>query len=280
MSYQKREDGQVLLISLLVLSIATTLALSLISRSTTDVTISNQISESSRAFSAAEAGIEEALKSGVGTSGAQVLNAGTSYTVSKADIAGASGAYVFPKKISQAATETLWLVNHNADGTLIETPTYTASAIDVCWSQETTTPAMIVSVVYKTAGGLYQVARGAYDPDSGRALTNNFSGVTSSTGGCGTGTGTTYKQTISFGSFSPAITPASDTLLMLRLQPLYADTNLAVTASGVLPIQGNKLESTGTSEGGLVRKIVVYQQYRSPPSVFDSVIYSQGSFGH
>ena len=272
MRYKRHQEGQVLLISLLVLSIATTVALSLISRSTTDVTISNQISESSRAFSAAEAGIEEALKLGVGTSGAQVLNAGISYTVSKADIGGAPGAYVFPKKISTGTTETLWFVNHNADGTLIETPTYTATAIDVCWSQEATIPAMIVSVLYKTAGGLYQVARGAYDPDSGRAITNNFSGVTSSSGGCGDGS-TTYKQTITF-------TAEMDTLLMLRMQPLYADANIAVSASGVLPIQGSKLESTGTSESGLARKIVVYQQYRSPPSVFDSVIYSQGSFGH
>lgn len=272
MSNQKPQEGQVLLISLLVLSIATTVALSLISRSTTDVTISNQISESSRAFSAAEAGIEEALKSGVGTSGAQVLTAGISYSVSKADIGGSAGVYVFPKKISPGATETLWLVNHNADGTLIETPTYTAGTIDVCWSSETVTPAMIISVVYKTAGGEYRVAKGAYDPNGTRRATNNFSSVTASDGGCGAGTGTTYKQTISLVGF--------DTLLMLRLQPLYADTNLAVNASSALPLQGSKIESTGTSEGGLARKIVVYQQYRSSPSVFDSVIYSQGAFGH
>lgn len=277
---QTRQSGQIVLISLLVLSIATTIALSLIGRSTTDVTISNQITESSRAFSAAEAGIEEALKSGVGTSGAQVLTAGVSYTVAKADIGGAAGAYVFPKKVSRGVTETLWLVNHNPDGTLSETPTYTSAGIDVCWSSETTTPAMSVSIFYKTAGGSYRVARGSYDPDSTRALTNNFSAVTATTGGCGAGTGTTYKQTISFGAFTPAIVPATDTILMMRLAPVYADTNLAVSATTALPLQGSKLESTGISGTGITRKIVVYQQYRSAPSVFDSVIYSQGSFGH
>lgn len=275
-----RQSGQVLLISLLVLSIATTVALSLIGRSTTDVTISNQISQSSRAFSAAEAGIEEALKTGVGTVGAQVLTAGVTYNVAKADIGGAAGAYVFPKKVIRGTTETLWLVSHNADGTLIEIPTYTTANIDVCWSQETTTPAMIVSVVYKTSGGQYRVAKAAYDPNSTRAATNKFSGVTFTSGGCGAGTGTTYKQAITFGSFTPIIDPVSDTLLMLRLQPVYADTNLAVNATGMLPTQGSKLESSGTSETGITRKIVVYQQYRSPPSLFDSVIYSQGSFGH
>ncbi|MDP1722702.1 MAG: hypothetical protein Q8L37_05830 [Candidatus Gottesmanbacteria bacterium] len=277
---QTRQSGQIVLISLLVLSIATTIALSLIGRSTTDVAISNQITESSRAFSAAEAGIEEALKTGVGTSGAQVLTAGVTYAVAKADIGGALGAYVFPKKVSRGTTETLWLVNHNADGTLIETPTYTSPTIDVCWSQESVTPALSVAIVYKTAGGLYRMARGSYDSDSTRALTNKFSGVTASTGGCGAGTGTTYKQTITFGSFTPAVVPASDTLLMVRIVPLYADASIAVNTTSALALQGSKLESTGTSGNGITRKIVVYQQYRSPPSVFDSVIYSQGSFGH
>ncbi|MBI3342668.1 hypothetical protein HY032_00745 [Candidatus Gottesmanbacteria bacterium] len=274
------QEGQVLLISLLVLSIATTVALSLIGRSTTDVTISNQISESSRAFSAAEAGIEDALKTGAGSAGAQVLTAGVTYTVTKDAIGGAAGAYIFPKKVSRGTTETLWLVGHNADGTLAEAPTYTASGIDICWSSESTTPAMVVSVVYKSAGGQYRVARGAYDPDSTRASTNKFSSVTASAGGCGAGTGTTYKQTVTFGSFTPAINPVSDTLLMLRLEPVYADVSLAVNTPGALPLQGNKLVSTGASQGGIARKIVVYQEYRSPPSIFDSVIYSQGSFGH
>lgn len=287
-TFKNHQEGQVLLISLLVLSIVTTVALSLIGRATTDVSISNQINESSRAFSAAEAGIEEALQSGSGTQGAQVLTAGVTYDVTKADIGGESGAYVFPKKVSRAATETLWLVNHDdndidGDGDrteLVETPTYTAAGIDVCWSEESTTPAMSVAIFYKTAGGSYRVARGSYDPDSTRALTNNFSGVTESSGGCGAGTGTTYKQTITFGAFTPAIVPASDALLMMRLAPVYADTNLAVNATNALPLQGSTLVSTGTSGTGVTRKIVVYQQYRSPPSIFDSVIYSQGSFGH
>lgn len=280
MRHRSSQEGQVLLISLLVLSIATTVALSLIGRSTTDVTISSQITQSSRAFSAAEAGIEEALKSGAGSLGVQVLTAGVTYNVTKADIGGAAGVYLFPKKVSRGTVETLWLVNHDGSGQLVETPTYTQPTIDVCWSSESVTPAMIISVFYKTAGGAYRVAKGAYDPDETRALTNKFSGATAMTGGCGAGTGTTYKQTIPFGGFTPAIVPSTDTLLMLRLQPLYADTLLAVNTTGALPLQGSRLESTGTSETGVTRKILVYQQFRAPPPLFDSVIYSQGSFGH
>lgn len=272
MRYRRSQEGQVLLISLLVLSIATTVALSLIGRSTTDVAISTQVTESSRAFSAAEAGIEEALKTGSVSSGAKVLTAGVTYNVTRADIGGAAGVYVFPKKVSRGMVETLWLVNHDGSGGLVEIPTYTQPTIDVCWSSETVTPAMIVSVAYKTAGGAYRVTKGAYDPEGARALTNKFSGVTAMTGGCGAGSGTTYKQTVTLAGM--------DTVLMLRLAPVYADSVLAVNATGAIPLQGGKLESTGTSETGVSRKIVVYQQFRASPPLLDSVIYSQGSFGH
>ena len=269
------QSGQVLLITLLVLSIATTIVLSLIGRTTTDVAISNQIAESSRAFSAAEAGIEEALKTGVG-SGAQVLSPGVSYSVQTFGIGGVAGVYQFLNRTPVGSAETVWLVNHGTDGTLVETPTFTSSFLDVCWTSETTTPAVLVSIFYKTSGGSYRVARGAYDPNATRAAANKFSGVTG-TSGCGSGT-TTYRQTISFASFTPVINPASDTLLALRLQPVYSDTAFAVSASTALPLQGSKIESVGTSGTGVTRKIIVFQSYHAPSSLFDSVIYSEGSF--
>lgn len=271
------QRGQVLLISLLVLSVATTVVLSLIGRSTTDVSISNQVAQSSRAFSAAEAGIEESLKTGVGSGGAQILTDGIQYNVIKTGIGGDTGVYAFPQKTTRGTSETLWLVGHNdADGTLIEADKYRGDAIDVCWSDATPKAALLVSVFYKTFGGQYRVTRGAYDPDGTRAATNKFSAPTTTSGGCGDGN-TTFKQTITFSDFS--ITPATDTLLMLRVQPMYADTLLAINASGTLPSQGNRLESSGTTDAGITRKIVVYQQYRSPLSIFDYAIYSQGSFG-
>ncbi|OGG30729.1 hypothetical protein A2973_03080 [Candidatus Gottesmanbacteria bacterium RIFCSPLOWO2_01_FULL_49_10] len=274
------ESGQILLITLLVLTIATTVVLSLIGRTTTDVSISNQIAESSRAFSAAEAGIEASLKSG--TTGVQTLSGATSFDVQRADIGNAAGIYQFPKKVVKGTTETLWLVDHNANGSLDEHPTFTASSLDLCWSSESTIPAMEVTVLYKTAPPTseYRVAKGAYDPDpdGARRSANNFSTVTAATGGCGVGTNTTYRQRITFGSFFPVIDPTSDTLLMLRVQPVYSDAAIVVSTVAPLPLQGTQITSTGSSGTGVSRKIVVFQQFRSPPSIFDSVIYSQGSF--
>lgn len=275
-----QQSGQIVLITLLVLTIATTVALSLVSRTTTDTTITNQIEESSRAFSAAEAGVEEALKSGLGSGGTQVLSGEqASYNVTVASIGGAAGVFEFPKKTIRGVTETLWLVNHDAGGALIETPTYTDSTIGVCWSSETTTPAIIATLLYKeSSDDSYRVAKAAFDPDATRAATDNFSS-TYTAGGCGGSTATAYKATITFSSLSATINPATDTLLALRVRPVYSDTKLAIDTgiTQVLPLQGNKIDSTGSTAGGTNRKIVVYQQYRSPATIFDAAIYSQGS---
>ncbi|MBI3577584.1 hypothetical protein HY086_06110 [Candidatus Gottesmanbacteria bacterium] len=278
MTSLRGDSGQVLLITLLVLSVATTIVLSVISRATTDVAISNQIAESQRAFSAAEAGIEEILQSGVAPSGAQILSPGVTYVVQKADIGGAAGVYQYPSKTPAGSGETLWLVNHNANGTLVESPTYTAATLDICWSAETTTPAVVASVLYKS-GGVYKVARAAVDPDPTRAATNKFSQPTATTGGCGSTSLTTYKQTLTFANFTPAINPASDTLIWLRMSPLYAETKFAVAAPVAIPLQGSRVESSGSTTAGTTRKIVVYQQYRAPTSIFDAVVVSGGNFG-
>ena len=65
----RNQRGQALLIVVLVMAVALTIGLAVVSRSITDIKISRQEEESARVFSVAEAGIEEALKLGSGTSG-------------------------------------------------------------------------------------------------------------------------------------------------------------------------------------------------------------------
>ncbi|MCX6793787.1 MAG: pilus assembly PilX N-terminal domain-containing protein [Candidatus Gottesmanbacteria bacterium] len=272
-----RQTGQIALIALLVLTIATTVGLSLIARTTTDVSVTRNIEESTRAFSAAEAGIEETLKSGIASDFTIDPALSVKYSTTIVPAGGGVGSpFVFPQKTLKENTETVWLVDHDAiTGKIIETPTYIKNTIDVCWSSETTTPALIVSVLYKTSGGAYQVAKAAYDPDGSRA--NNFSPPTASSGGC-TGTNTTYRSRIRF--FDLSITPAVDTLIALRIRPVYTGTLIAIAPAPAqaLPIQGNQIQSVGTAGSDVNRKIIVYQQYRTPDSIFDYAVYSQGSF--
>jgi len=267
------KKGQILLITLLVLSVAMTIALALLARTTTDISISNQIEESSRAFSAAEAGIEEALKTG--TSNSVVLSPGVTYNVTVATVGGAAGVYTFPRTTLRDNTESLWLVEHNPDGSLNETLTYMNPTIDLCWSTQTTAPALVATILYKR-GSAYAIAKGAWDPDAVRRSTNQFSQPTAAAGGCGSAS--MYRQLVTFSDFG--INPASDILLAIRLRPTYNNTQIAVNAAGVLPLQGNRIESTGTTTTGVTRRVIVYQQYRSPGTIFDAVIYSQSSFGH
>jgi Tfp pilus assembly protein PilX len=275
MNRKNYHSGQAALIALLVLTIASTLGLSLIARTTTDVSVTRNIEESSRAFSAAEAGVEETLKSGA-ASEAVVIDPtlGVSYSVKVDPVGGTANSLVFSQKTLKENTETVWLVAHSDPDTIVETPVYTANTIDVCWSSEPTTPAIVVSILYKKFGGSYQVARAAYDPDGTRA--NNFSLPTALSGGCGAATNTTYRSTIRFSDYS--INPVNDTIIALRIRPVYSGTLIAVKPAQDLPVQGNLIQSTGKSGTEVNRKIVVYQQFRAPTSIFDYAVYSQGSF--
>lgn len=269
-----------LLITILVLTVATTIALSLIGRATTDLSMSNQLEESTRAFDAAEAGIESALKTGA-TQTNVAIGTGTNYSVTVNTIGGASGVFEAAQKTTQGTTETVWLVKHKADGSLDETPFYTLNSLPVCWSQPSAggvKAALIITVLYKKGSdGSYASTKVAVDPDA--ATRNNNFDSTVGVSGCGLGD---FQTTLNFLSLGMKLTGASaDTLLALRIRPEYADATLAVDGGTLgVPPQGSRIESTGTTGTGVARKIVVYQQYRSAASIFDSVIYSQSNFGH
>ncbi|EKD87263.1 MAG: hypothetical protein ACD_36C00174G0011 [uncultured bacterium] len=273
----KRQSGQIVLITLLVLAVGVTVALSVIGRTTIDTSISGQVEESARAFSAAEAGIEEALRSGQGTAGAQVLTSGITYTTTVNALGGVIGDYKFPKKTPIAATDTFWFVEHNADGTISEIVTYGGDNIDICWSRGNPETAVVISLLYRnSADGTYQVARDAFDPDSSRADTNNFTKISSASTGCGLEN--VHKKTLSFASYS--IQPNQDILIALRFRPVYADAQFAFSSGSGLPLQGSRIESVGTTQTGVTRKVVVDNTYTSAPTLFDAAVYSQSSFGY
>ncbi len=275
----KGSQGQILLITLLILTVATTIALSLIGRATIDLSMSNQLEESTRAFDAAEAGIEQALKTGNGTNQPVTLASGVTYNVSVNSIGGATGVFQMAHKTLQNSTETLWLVEHTEEGLLNESPYYTAPTIELCWSRETSpapASAVGVSVVYRrSSDSTYQIARLAIDPAT-VTRDNGFNRTNFNTIGCGLGY---YGTTITFATLG--ITPTSDTILALRVRPFYADATIAINGgASQIPKQGNQIESVGETGTGVSRKVVVYQQYRAPQSIFDSVIHSDGEFRH
>lgn len=63
----RKNSGQVALVALLVMTVLLTVGLAAATRSITDIRISTETEESARAFSAAEAGIEDALRQDLST---------------------------------------------------------------------------------------------------------------------------------------------------------------------------------------------------------------------
>jgi len=260
--------GQVLLITVLVLSMAITIALSLIGRSVTDVGMSRNIEESARAFSAAEAGIEEALRLGtvLSPSGPTPYGDGLTYEVTSNIIGGAIGSYTLPMT-QQGQTASVWLVEHTDDNLINEGAPY-SGRLTIKWkaASDAQIPALEIALYYKNASGVYTVQRGAYDPVSARRSINKFSSVVPVEPG-----GLVYSQ--------PIVLPVG-TPLFIRIRPYYFGTAITVDAGGVLPKQGFEIVSTGQTAGGVTRKIVVRRQYPLPSTIFDYAVYSQNTFIH
>lgn len=256
-----RNSGQALLVILLIMAVALTIGLAVTSRTVTDVEISGNTEEAARAFSAAEAGIEEALVwTGTGDLPPGDLSGGVTYMTTKSGLGGGQ-VFVFPQDISRDEIKTLYLADYGTGGTL--TQFYTASTIDLCWNDD----AAIEASLYYDSGG-YKVARYAVDSIS-RDPTNNFEMAES--GGCA---GLEHKKTLNF----PTGTP-----LFLRIRVLYVGSTKvgvsAVEAGGTLPAQGVKIVSTGLA-GTSTRKVEVIRMHPAPPGIFDFLLYSGSDLKH
>ncbi len=275
-NFQFYEAGQIVLILVLLTIVGLTIGLSLISRSITDIRISSQIEQSNRAFSAAEAGIESALRGAVvgGPTGTVSLP-GASAKYQVADL-GSSGIYTFPAATAETP-QTVWLVPHNEDGTINESgSSYPANRyLDICWGETGSggVPAVIISLFYKE-GTAYKLAKGAYDPDA-VARGNNFNLADSAGNYCGGSF--RYRVRITPTSNFGLNPPPATTLLALRILPLYASTAVAIEpqTGQSLPSQGKKITSVGQTETGVVRKIEVTEEYKSLPSVFDFTLFTE-----
>jgi Tfp pilus assembly protein PilX len=269
-----RQSGQALLIILLVMAVGLTIALSIISRSVTDIRISQEEEESARAFSAAEAGIEESLK--LGSAATTVSFEGIDVQVTGTDRGGGPN-FVFDEPAVEGETQTLWLISHDADGGLIESPFYTQNTLEVCWQKTDPETALEVTIFYKDAADdNYKVARGAYDSEA-VSRGNNFSSPDA--GNCSGLAQFERRKSLNLGDFG--ITPATDTLIALRLRSLYNQTEIGVVGTGgdpggLIPTQGKCYESTATTETGVSRKVRQCQSYPAPPAIFDYVLFSGG----
>ncbi len=286
----KSQSGQTLLLVLLSMAVILTIVLSILSRSITDITITSKEEEALRAFSAAEAGIEKALLSGIFAPG---TFEGSSFSGSISNLAESQAALTYPEELVSGDSATIWFIDHDPTTGELTCSTgncFAGSSMKVCWGKEgtaagtSTTPAMEISILYDSTpspSGNYsdvKIKRLALDPNSGRTGTNKFS---SASGICTiSGNSFAFSTNVNFtgsGLNIPCYSTAG-CLLNAKLRMLYNTSaqSVGVEVTGdTLPSQGVMVESTGVA-GEATRKVEVFQTFGELPPVFDSAIFSPG----
>lgn len=299
------QEGQALIIILLVMSVVMTVVLSSVSRSVTEVVVTGHEEEALRAFSAAEAGVEEKLLD-LGVVGAPPetynLDTDVSYTVGVAEhnIASNDGKVItYPKNLSSGETAMLWLVSVDEDNqfTCTESPCWKGNNVRVCYgtSGASPAPALEVSVYYdETQGSIassnnytnVKVYRKVFDHVVSR--TPGSIGGTQVTDGCDYDDDETkempYKAVITMSDILDGASECSTSsgiqgcALFIKVRMLYAEDQpiefWAVPGpTAAIPAQGILISSEG-SAGESTRKVEVYQGLPEPLDLFDSAVYS------
>ena len=253
------QDGQVLLVVVLTMVVALTVGLGLAARSVTNVRNTADEVNSQKAFSAAEAGVQRALKSGLEIANEQLDD---QTEIKQVTIDTNYGRSVFVLNSGNPLPQ-----DDGADVWLSTYPDYSApqfgspspAKLQIYWGTSATlcsNAALEVMIISGTKTNP-KLERYALDPCNTRG--NNFDAPT--------GSGATI-QGVSF-KYSTAISVTDG--LIARIVPYYMGTPIAVIGTDnsnnaiQLPSQGRLITSVGAS-GDTQRKISYFEGYNELPS--------------
>ncbi len=286
-----QQSGQAILILLLVMTVALAIGLSVIQRSLTDVTTSTKVEQSSRAFSAAEAGIERALTSSDAYLSTDLNQVKFDDTKSNAFIFD-SGLLPLPKQaleyppLAKEDIAHVWLAD---PFTSPVQSYYKKTSLEIYWGEQgiidpNNRPAIEIAIIY-SEGGAYKAKRFYLDPTSSRANDNGFidvsSGCSNLLGGIDTSMGPDRKF---YCKYTLQSLPAE--LMILRARMLYNNTNQPFAVKPVcvsgdaliscsLPPQARVITSIGLS-GETERRVQLFKLEKVVPPYFDYSIFSAG----
>lgn len=277
------EKGQIILTLILVMSVALAIGLSVVQKSLVDVSTSTKVEQSSRAFSAAEAGIEKALGgdpsgvnfSDIGSKTTAVSDTGLIPCIPGATDCSPAGSRQDPLEYPPIAKEDVvqvWLADYQSD-TNPPRIGYSQSTLDVYWGNSATDRAALeLTLVYHNV--TQYVSRKWYLDQIVRSPVNNFEQVTTCSG---------YTLGPNSYQCKETIDSLPSGLMLLRARLLYNTTSqpLAVQAVGTcgqdcsIPPQARNITSTGAA-GETQRKIQLFQVNKVAPPYFDYAIFSAG----
>jgi hypothetical protein len=298
----QNESGQIALLVLLLLTIALTVGLSVVSRTITEIRVATDTEKSSQAYAAAEAGIERALSAQLKVGDEGKLNPSTgnaSYKITQLiDQGSGTGTFGFPTPINKDEAVQLWLfdyanfINGKLSGFFMSR--HTNHTIRAYWgnlsklhpTDNSTWPALEVTFITADVSGNslsnFNIEKYAFDPVNTRRIRNNFifessnSGTNTTNGFDVTVSNLNQTEKLAFYHDIPLTRSGNKQYLLMRLKLLYNNTahNVVINPNNAsLPVQGRIIDSEGRSEN-VVRKLRVYQSYPTLPGIFDFVLFN------
>lgn len=278
-----KESGQIIIILLLMMLVGLSIGLVITQRSVTDVATSTQSEQSQRAFSAAEAGIEQALSQ---NSAPPDLSLGNE---SKAQVSGAGAvpigiapgeidgqALEYPP-IDKTKTAHFWIANPDDLSPVGNLP----DTMEVYFGNPSTTdlPAVEVNLITKEAG-VYKSNRRFFDSDATRRNDNQFEAPASCVGN---------PQIVNIANIkneSPSAFYCRATIsyaalaepMIVRVRLLYSNGKHKIALKpkvGFLPPQAEIYTSVG-SAGQSQKTLRVFRMKKVVPFLFDFALFSAG----
>jgi len=232
----RKNSGQIALVAVLIMTVLLTIGLAVITRSVTDIRISEETGESTRAFSAAEAGIEEALKHDLATLtwSEQPIPVGT-----------------LEAKVTVATTNSFTEIIEKNETAEVRLDGYAGDRLNVNWDGD----GLELTLIY-SLGGSYKIARWAL---------KKVGTI------CGTMTDVTTPYTLDISSYSnpkvlrvrPICANATVTVSGVSGNPL-PDQFYTIKSSTTIP------------DTGQTRAVEVKKSWPILPPIFDYVLFSGG----
>lgn len=255
----KNQQGQILLITIMLLAAAVTVVMTIAFNSTTETQITKLEEDSQKALSAAESALEAALQQkGAVTIGSGVLqNFQNTGITGQADVVNQAGLEFVTPLLQRDEQYTLYLANYDPKTNLFSAswPPSPPGNLSIYIKSETDCPALELTFIDNTNN----VQKNIIDPCNVITGLNKITMTNLSVESVG---GTAFKW-----KTSPSISISNKKVVIARV--LNAPTKIGFSGNGVsLPPQGNVVTSEAKTQTGATKKIELFQSYPQIPSDF------------
>jgi hypothetical protein len=291
---------------LLIITIGLTTGLFISSRSSSDVELSTKIEREAEVFSTSEAAIEDILINPLGpgaTRDIQNQDGSVTGTAQDQSVFANGQEFLFPETIPVGETQSIWLSSRDTDPNTnppyqFTAAEYGANTLTVCWEGAQggfPEPGIVMMLLFQDGPtGNMEVATRAFRADGSPPLPNCGT-VAQGTDDCFTMAERnvanacgrpelTRRQVVNFMTHFGA-DRATDTLIALRIRPVFAASRIAVQPPGGIALNRQALQDVivdaqhqrGTGESTRVR---IFRPFPQPVGIFDYALFSGAGLTH